>query len=137
MKTIWVISPPEKLLNFLISGSIILDVEINGQIVGGNKMTQIEALKVNGKTAQGIRIVAPGGEGHPNMIVLTCDKGYVMCGYLNAEAAGKFGDAAAIVGGATFDEILANPVKAVTEAAAALGIKEGMTGAEAVELLSE
>ena len=28
-------------------------------------MTQIEALKVNGKTAQGIRIVAPGGEGHP------------------------------------------------------------------------
>ena len=71
------------------------------------------------------------------MIVLTCDKGYVMCGYLNAEAAGKFGDAAAIVGGATFDEILANPVKAVTEAAAALGIKEGMTGAEAVELLSE
>ena len=100
-------------------------------------MTQIEALKVNGKTAQGIRIVAPGGEGHPNMIVITCDKGYVMCGYLNAEAAGKFGDAAAVVGGATFDDILANPVKAVTEAAAALGIKEGMTGAEAVVLLSK
>lgn len=100
-------------------------------------MMQLEALKVNGKSAQGLRIVAPGGEGHPNMIVITCDKGYVMCGYLNAEAANKFGDAAAVVGGATFEEILANPVKAVTDAAAACGIEVGMTGAQAVELLSE
>ena len=44
--------------------------------------------------------------------------------------------AAAIVGGAAFEETLANPVKAVTPAAEALGVTIGMTGAEAVEKLN-
>ena len=70
------------------------------------------------------------------MLVILCKKGYVMCGYLNAEAAEKFGDAAVIVGGAAFEETLANPVKAVTPAAEALGVTIGMTGAEAVEKLN-
>lgn len=99
-------------------------------------MMNIEMLNVNGQTVQGLRIVAPGGEGHPNMLVILCKKGYVMCGYLNAEAADKFGDAAAIVGGSCFEETLANPVKAVTKAAEALGVEIGMTGAQAVEKLN-
>ncbi len=99
-------------------------------------MIQIEMLDVNGMQVQGLRIVAPGGEGHPNMLLVLCKKGYVMCGYLNAEAAAKFGDAAAIVGGSCFEETLANPVKAVTPAAAALGVAAGMTGAEAVAKLN-
>lgn len=99
-------------------------------------MMNIEMLEVNGQTVQGLRIAAPGGEGHPNMIVILCKKGYLMCGYLNAEAADKFGDAAAIVGGACFEETLANPVKAVTAAAAELGVEVGMTGAEAVAKLN-
>ena len=98
-------------------------------------MLQIEQLKVNGKAVQGIRLLSPGGEGHPNMIVIVGEKGYLMCGYLNKDAADKFGDAAAIAGGSTFEEILANPVKAVTEEAAKLGIEVGMTGAEALERL--
>ena len=98
-------------------------------------MVELKALNVNGKTVQGIRLPAPGGEGHPNMLILLGEKGYVMCGYLNKDAADKFGDAAAVVGGSTFEEILANPVKAVTAKAAELGIKEGMTGAEALERL--
>lgn len=99
-------------------------------------MMNIEMLNVNGQDVQGLRIVAPGGEGHPNMLVILCKKGYVMCGYLNAEAADKFGDAAAIVGGSCFEETLANPVKAVTAAAAQLGVEVGMTGAQAVEKLN-
>ncbi len=99
-------------------------------------MIQIEMLNVNGTQAQGLRIAAPGGEGHPNMLLILCKKGYVMCGYLNVEAAGKFDDAAAVVGGSCFEETLANPVKAVTPQAAALGITVGMTGAEAVEKLN-
>lgn len=99
-------------------------------------MIEVKQLNVNGQVVEGLRIVAPGGEGHPNMLVILCKKGYVMCGYLNAEAAEKFGDAAVIVGGAAFEETLANPVKSVTPAAEALGISIGMTGAEAVEKLN-
>lgn len=99
-------------------------------------MIQIEMLNVNGAQVQGLRIAAPGGEGHPNMLLILCKKGYVMCGYLNAEAAEKFGDAAAVVGGSCFEETLANSVKAVTPEAAALGVAVGMTGAEAVEKLN-
>ncbi|MGN0659050.1 MAG: YunC family protein [Emergencia sp.] len=99
-------------------------------------MIQIEMLSAAGKPVQGIRLNAPGGEGHPNMLILLCEKGYIMCGYLNTEAAEKFDDAAAVVGGSSFEEILANPVKAVTAKAAELGIEVGMTGAQAAEKLN-
>lgn len=99
-------------------------------------MVKLDLLEVEGKAVQGIMVQAPGGEGHPNMLVLLCKKGYIMCGYLNQPAAEKFEDAAAIVGGATFEEILANPVKGVTPAAAALGVEIGMTGAQAAARLN-
>lgn len=99
-------------------------------------MIQVEMLNVNGQAVQGLRITEPGGAGHPNLLMLLCKKGYVMCGYLNQAAAEKFADAAAIVGGSTFEEILANPVKSVTPEAEALGIAVGMSGAEAAEKLN-
>ena len=98
-------------------------------------MIQIEMLKAARKTVQGIRIQEPGGEGHPNMLLLLCEKGYIMCGYLNKEAADKFDDAAAVVSGSCFEELLANPVKAVTDKAAELGVEVGMTGLQAAEKL--
>lgn len=99
-------------------------------------MMQIELLNVNGKCVQGICLQAPGGKGHPNMLVLTCEEGYIMCGYLNLDTAQVCNDAAAVVSGSSFEEILKNPVKAVTEKAAALGVKVGMTGAEAAAKLN-
>ena len=99
-------------------------------------MVKMDLLEVEGKAVQGILVQAPGGEGHPNMLVLLCKKGYIMCGYLNQPATEKFDDAAAIVGGASFEEILANPVKGVTPAAAALGVEIGMTGAQAAARLN-
>lgn len=99
-------------------------------------MVKMEALEVQGKAVQGILVQAPGGEGHPNMLILLCRKGYIMCGYLNQPAAENFEDAAAVVGGASFEEILANPVKSVTPAAAALGVEVGMTGAQAAAKLN-
>ena len=93
-------------------------------------------LNAAGKAVQGLRIQEPGGKGHPNMLLILCKKGYIMCGYLNKEAADKFEDAAAVVGGSSFDEILANPVKAVTAKAAELGVDLGMTGAQAAEKLN-
>lgn len=98
-------------------------------------MVKIEQVVVNGKTLQGIAMEKPGGEGHPNMLVLIGQKGYIMCGYLNMETAEKVEDAAAVVGGSCFAEILANPVKAVSKAAEKIGVTVGMTGAEAAERL--
>ncbi|MDD6254745.1 MAG: DUF1805 domain-containing protein [Eubacteriales bacterium] len=100
-------------------------------------MTQIENIDVNGTSVQGTLIKAPGGEGHPNMIVIACRKGYLMCGYLNIDAAEKFGDAAVLVGGADFDAVLLNPIKGMTSKAAEAGVKDGMTGAEAAALLNK
>lgn len=98
-------------------------------------MVKVEELKIADTKAQGTMLVAPGGEGHPNMIIIECEKGYLMCGYLNMAAAEKFGDAAVLVGGADFDAVLANPIKGMTSAAKALGITDGMTGAEAAVVL--
>ncbi len=100
-------------------------------------MTKIEMLKVSENcVVQGIMVEKPGGEGHPNMIVIQCEKGYIMCGYLNMEAAEKFGDAAVLAGGADFQALLDNPIRGMTSAAEALGVREGMTGAEAAVLLN-
>ena len=99
-------------------------------------MLKIEMLEVAHKPVQGIAIEAPGGEGHPNMLVLQCKKGYIMWGYLNMDTAVAVGDAAAIVGGADFAALLCNPVKAVSPEAAALGVEVGMTGAQACEKLN-
>lgn len=98
-------------------------------------MTKIEKLNVAGAEFEGICIGAPGGEGHPNMLVITGKKGYIMCGYLNIETAEKFGDVACIISGADFNEMLANPVKAVTSEGEKLGIAEGMTGEQVCEKL--
>ena len=46
-------------------------------------MVKTEILNINGNEVQGVLIHSPGGEGHPNMIVLVCKHGYIMCGYLN------------------------------------------------------
>ena len=89
-------------------------------------MVQMEELNIKGTGAMGTMLVAPGGEGHPNMIVVQCKKGYLMCGYLNLAAAEQFGDAA----------VLKNPIKGMTEAAKLAGVKEGMTGEEAAAVLN-
>ncbi|MBQ9420564.1 MAG: DUF1805 domain-containing protein [Lachnospiraceae bacterium] len=100
-------------------------------------MLKVDQITVNGIEALGVTLPAPGGEGHPNMIVVPCKKGYLMCGYLNMEAAEKFGDAAVLVGGADLQAVLSNPIKGMTTAAAKLGVKEGMTGAEASAVLNK
>lgn len=99
-------------------------------------MVSIEELEVKNGKVQGTLVTEPGGSGHPNMILIQAKHGYLMCGYLNMEAAEKFGDAAVLGGGADFQAILKNPIKGLTSAAARAGVKEGMTGEEAVALLN-
>ncbi|MGN0709446.1 MAG: DUF1805 domain-containing protein [Anaerovoracaceae bacterium] len=99
-------------------------------------MIKVEMLDIEGKKAEAVSISEPGGAGHPNMLIVLCEKGYVMCGYLNKEASEMFGDAAVVGGGKDIAEMLKNPVKGISTAAAELGVKDGMTGAEAAAVLN-
>ena len=59
------------------------------------------------------------------------------CGYVKVETADKLGDALAIVTGVnSYDDMFAKNVVAVSKAAQAKGVAVGMTGREALELLS-
>ena len=100
-------------------------------------MVITETLTLKNSEAEGIMVIAPGGEGHPNMITIVCKKGYMMCGYLNLEAAEGFGDAAVMLSGSDFTQVLYNPIKGMTMAAAEKGVKEGMLGSEAAEILNK
>lgn len=70
------------------------------------------------------------------LIVIRADKGFVMCGYLDMEAAGALDDAAVKVRGVnTFSDVLKASVVDAAPKAIKLGIKPGMTGRQALELM--
>jgi uncharacterized protein YunC (DUF1805 family) len=75
--------------------------------------------------------------GKAPLIVISAKKGFVMCGYLNIETAEKLGDAACMVRGvSTFEDVLSAKVAAASSKAKELGVKEGMSGKEALFMLS-
>jgi len=72
-----------------------------------------------------------------NLVIIKAARGYLMCGYLNLEAAERFGDAAAVVTGvSSADDALKAEVRGVTIKARELGVKPGMRGEEALKLMS-
>lgn len=72
-----------------------------------------------------------------NVLMIGANKGVLGCGYINMEIANKVNDVCAIVTGVKSpDEMLDAKVVEVSNAAAKLGIKEGMTGKEALTLMS-
>lgn len=94
-------------------------------------MISIMSVQVDDKTCLGVRIELPDS---PPLLVITADKGFVMCGFLNMEAAERIGATAAMVSGVkTFEDVLNAQVKAVTSKAKSLGIQEGMKGADALK----
>jgi uncharacterized protein YunC (DUF1805 family) len=65
--------------------------------------------------------------GKAPLILIQVKKGYVMCGYLNMNAANKLGDIAGKVTGVnTFEEALNAPLVEVSENAKKAGFQEGM-----------
>jgi uncharacterized protein YunC (DUF1805 family) len=96
-------------------------------------MINVTSLKIDDKVCLGIRVELPNS---PPLLIVIADKGFIMCGFLNVEAAEKLGVAAAMVSGVkTFDDVLNANVKAVTSKAETLGVKVGMKGAEALKLM--
>ena len=93
---------------------------------------------MNGQTS---RVTVEGRElpayvlalGKANLVLVIAPKGFVMCGYLNIDAAEKMQDAACVVKGVTTaEELLDNMVVQCTEAAVRLGISVGISGREAL-----
>jgi uncharacterized protein YunC (DUF1805 family) len=68
------------------------------------------------------------------LLIVKGSLGFLGCGYINTDSC--IDEACAIVSGVnTYNDMLKASVKAVSKDATKLGIKVGMTGAEAMELL--
>ena len=90
---------------------------------------RVADISLGRKKAVGFEIALP----HANLVLAVGRKGYVMCGYLNLQAAAKFGDAACIVRGVkTVRDLLSRPVAEVSPAARKAGIRPGISGKEAL-----
>ena len=96
-------------------------------------MIEINPLKIDGETAVGLKVDLPSA---PPLLLVTGETGFVMCGFLNMEAAEKLNVTAAMVSGVkSFDDVLEAGIKAVTSEARRKGIEPGMKGKDAIKLL--
>ncbi len=90
----------------------------------------VEQIKLKNGVALGIKIEV----GRAPLLLIKARKGFVMCGYLNINAANSLGDIAAkVTGVSTFEDVLRAEVVEVSEKAKGIGIREGMRGKDALE----
>ena len=82
----------------------------------------------NGFTRESIQL------GHI-LLIVKGSKGSAGCAYLNIDTFERFGEVCAIIPAGNFDKMLDAKVSAVTSEAKVLGLKVGMSGREALELL--
>lgn len=73
-----------------------------------------------------------------SLLIVTGKKGYIMCGALDIDVLDKkWPDrkmpAARALGVRTIDELLEAPLESVSKAGEQLGVKQGMTGKEALQ----
>jgi len=70
------------------------------------------------------------------LILIKAKKGYVMCGYLNINAANKIGDIAGRVTGVkSFDDVLNSVIVEVSDNAKKIGLKEGMSARDFLNVI--
>jgi uncharacterized protein YunC (DUF1805 family) len=94
-------------------------------------MISVTTVKVDGKTCLGMKAELPDS---PPLLLIVAERGFVMCGFLNIEAAEKVGVAAAMVSGVkAFEDVLNAQVKAMTSKAKGFGVEVGMKGTEALK----
>jgi uncharacterized protein YunC (DUF1805 family) len=97
-------------------------------------MIAISSLKVNGLSCLGVKVELPDS---PPLLLVIGQKGFVMCGFLNVDAAERLGVAAAMVSGVkSFDDLLNAQVKALTSKAKNLGVEVEMKGNEALKRMA-
>jgi len=89
------------------------------------------SVKVYDKIGLGVKVELPGSS---PLLLVVAEKGFVMCGFLNVDAAERLGVAAAVVSGVkSFEDVLNADVKAATSGAKMLGVEVGMKGVEALK----
>jgi len=96
-------------------------------------LIDLSPIELNGHTFISISVKLP----KTNLLVVTSDKGYIMCGALDIGLLNdKLSDrkilAGRAVGVKSIDELLNAPLESVTVEAEARGIHRGMTGKEAI-----
>ncbi|PTM59739.1 YunC family protein [Desmospora activa] len=96
-------------------------------------MVQLQPLKIEGHTVLGIEVKLP----KTNLLVITTDKGYIMCGALDVELLNKrLPDRKIVAGRAvgvrTLSDLLEAPLEMVTLEGEAQGITPGMSGRDAL-----
>jgi uncharacterized protein YunC (DUF1805 family) len=86
-------------------------------------------INLNIHEIRGVEIALP----NLPLVIAIGKTAYIMCGYLNIDVAEKAGDTAAMVRGVkNVDELLSGTVVAMTSAARAKGVSEGVTGRDAL-----
>lgn len=96
-------------------------------------MINVTPLKIDDKVAVGLKVELPDS---PPLLIMIGQTGFVMCGFLNMDAAEKLNVTAAMVSGVrNFDDVLRAEIKAATSKAQIKGIKVGMKGKEVIKLL--
>ena len=94
-------------------------------------MGPVEVELIGGAT--GVRVALQNAV----FLLIEGSRGYLMCGYLNCETAERKGDIAAMVSGvSTFEDMLSAKVSWVSSGGKAIGIREGMSGKDALSLMS-
>ena len=94
-------------------------------------------ITADGKACQGLEVSWEGGQ----FVMIVADKGLVSCGIIDKDVMDKFGFAIAIARGTPekplvkADDLLTANIADVTDSAAAIGVKAGMTGREALEVI--
>lgn len=96
-------------------------------------MMELSPIEINGHTFLSVSVKLP----KTNLLVVTSDKGYIMCGALDVALLNeKLKDRKVIAGRAvgvkTIEQLLEAPLESVTFEAESLGIHKGMIGKEAL-----
>ena len=89
----------------------------------------MDSVRLDGNTLDAFAFATQ----NTKILVIRAARGLLGCGYISVDTAAKVGDALAVVSGVSgYDDMLRAPVKAVSPAAEALGIRPGMTGRDAL-----
>ncbi|MCR8843702.1 DUF1805 domain-containing protein [Paenibacillus sp. SC116] len=100
-------------------------------------MVHIVPITEQGKTFIGIEVLLP----KTTLLVITSDRGYIMCGaldvgLLNEKLKERRILAGRAVGVKTLEQLWEAPLESITDEAASVGVKVGMAGKEAMLLMS-
>jgi len=99
-------------------------------------MIHVEPITMDGMTVIGIEVKLP----KTNLVMITTNKGYIMCGALDVELLNtRLKERGIIAGRATgvrtWEDLLESPLSDVTTEAEKLGIHAGMKGKDALKLM--